>query len=154
MRKLVPRSGPGPNSETASWFDWFANVSGVLLLIFLLVPAWQVPVQFDTWLRLVELFIAVAGFIIPAWRVLTRRRKIFRTEFLSRCEGWLYAPTALLVAGTLHAVTRIAHEIHQPVWQRIGNGELREFIIAWFLMWYLVSYFIRLRSPDIEICSF
>ena len=240
-------SGPDASqkSESPLWFDWLANGFSLVVLAFLVLTAWLIPLHFDTWTpwdasrygsglfenltivvlvvpivfgfgafyqsrgclphpilsywilawslacfyflgeegswgqtyfhwstpsfistvnrqhetnlhnmtswlnqkprALVELFIIVAGFIIPAWRLLGRRRKIFRNDFLSRCEGWIYAPNALLAVGLLYVVTRIATELPQPLLQRMGQGELRELVIAWFLAWYLVSYFVRLK---------
>jgi hypothetical protein len=95
---------------------------------------------------LVELFIAVAGFLIPLWRLLSGQRKLFRNESLRACEGWIYAPVGLLVAGFLPGLTTLAHDLHEPVLPRFGNGEFREFLIAWFLMGYLLSYAVRLSN--------
>lgn len=102
---------------------------------------------------LVELFIAVAGFLIPLWRVIGNRKPIIRRGFLSKCEGWIYAPTAFLTAGILFLVIRIADWIDRPAFENIGDSELREFSIAWFLGWYLISYAVRLKRIPADVSS-
>jgi hypothetical protein len=59
-------------------------------------------------------------------------------------------------------VTKIAYLLPQPserimgiaemrelliAWFLISNGEVVEMAIAWFLMWYLISYLVRFRHP-------
>ncbi len=98
---------------------------------------------------LVELFIFVSGFLAPLWYALGNRKPIIRSGFLALWEGWVNAPIALLSAGLLFTVVRIAKWLHHPAFKSFGDSELREFVIAWFLMWYLISYAVRLaRIPD------
>ena len=47
-------------------------------------------------------------------------------------------------AGLLFAVVRIADWLPYPAFNDFGASELREFVIAWFLTWYLISYPVRL----------
>jgi hypothetical protein len=90
---------------------------------------------------LVELFIFVAGFLVPLWRVLGTRKSIGGFAW----EDWIYAPNALLVAGMMFVTVKIADWLPEPVFGNLGDSELCEFVIAWFLMWYLIFYAVRLR---------
>ena len=96
---------------------------------------------------LVELFIFVAGFLIPLRRALGNERPIIRRGFLADWEGWIYAPVACLSAAFLYVVVRIVDWFPQLLFDLLNNRELeelREFTIAWFLMWYLISFPVRL----------
>ena len=111
---------------------------------------------------LIELFIIAVGFLVPLWRSLGKKGPIIRRGFLSTWENWIYAPTSLLPAGLMVLVTKIAYWMPQPserimgvaemrellsAWFLISNGEVVEMAIAWFLMWYLISYLVRFRHP-------
>lgn len=103
---------------------------------------------------LVELFIFVIGFLVPLWHVLGNQKPIIRRGFLSSWEGWVFAPPALLLAGLLFVVPRVADWLPQRAFINLGDSELREFVTAWFLMWYLISYAVRLkRIPAAEGAS-
>jgi hypothetical protein len=76
-----------------------------------------------------------------------------------------------LPAGFLVLVSKVAYLLPQPseaitgiaemrqllsVWFLISNGEFVEMAIAWFMMWYMLSYLVRFRhsgrlerSPDL-----
>ncbi|MGR8941593.1 MAG: hypothetical protein ACU83P_08390, partial [Gammaproteobacteria bacterium] len=94
---------------------------------------------------LVQLFIFVGGFLVPLLRVLGYRRPFIRYGFLEQWEEWFYAPTAVLPAGILFVLIKIAAWVPLDVFVPFKSGELREFVIAWFLMWYLISYSVRLK---------
>lgn len=120
---------------------------------------------------LVELFIIAVGFLVPLWRALGNKGPIIRRGLLSTWENWIYAPTPLLPAGFLVLVSKVAYLLPQPseaimgvaemrqllnVWFLISNGEFVEMTIAWFMMWYILSYLVRFRysgslerSPDL-----
>jgi hypothetical protein len=117
---------------------------------------------------LIELFIIATGFLVPLWRSLGNKGPIIRRGFLTTWENWIYAPTALLPAGIMVLVSKIAYWMPQPseaimgvaemrelliAWFLISNGEIVEMSIAWFLMWYLISYLVRLRHPGSRECS-
>jgi len=93
---------------------------------------------------LVELFIFIAGFLVPLWRIL-HDQPLVRDHLLSAWKEWIYAPTILLPAGFLFVVIRIADWLPHSLFKNLGESELREFAIAWFLMWYLLSYAARLK---------
>jgi hypothetical protein len=111
---------------------------------------------------LIELFIISTGFLVPLWRALGKKGPIIRRGFLSTWESWIYAPTSLLPAGLMVLVTKSLYWLPQQsladlnsgkmrelVIARflLGNGEVCEMAIAWFLMWYLISYLVRLKNP-------
>ena len=114
--------------EEANWGQWYFN--------------WETPEfingihdqgetnlhNMSSWLdqkprTLVELFIFTIGFMIP----------IYRTTVTA--AGWTSVsdhPCFQLVALSF--------------FKNMGNRELREFAIAWFLVWYLSSYYVRLKT--------
>ena len=110
---------------------------------------------------LIELFIISVGFLVPLWRVLGKKGPIIRRGFLSTWENWIFAPTSLLPAGLMVLVTKLGYWLPQPsladlsgkmrepviAWFLFSSGEICELAIAWFLMWYLFSYLVRLRHP-------
>jgi len=93
----------------------------------------------------VEVFIFTAGFLVPLWRALGNSGPVFRRGIMSTWENWVFAPTSLLLAGLLVIMIKMAHGLPKPAFSNISNTEVREFVIAWFLMWYLVSYPVRLK---------
>lgn len=136
--------------EEASWGQWYFHWNTPDSLIKLNDQGEVNLHNMSSWLdqkprTLVELFIFVAGFLVPLWRVLSNKKPTIRFGFLSDWKGWIYAPTALLPAGLLFLAIRIADWLPQPAFKNLGNSELREFVIAWFLMWYLISYAMRLK---------
>jgi hypothetical protein len=148
--------------EEASWGQWYFQ--------------WEAPEVFaklnppretnihnigSSWLNekpraLIELFVFVAGFLIPLYGALSHRLPIIRRGFLADWEGWIYAPVACLSAALLYMVVRIAKWLPQYAFDNLGHEELREFCIAWFLMWYLISFLVRLARmsrPDLKVAS-
>ncbi len=136
--------------EEASWGQWYFHWNTPDFLIKLNNQGETNLHNMSSWLDqkprvLVELFIFVAGFLIPLRRALGGKKPTIRRGFLSAWKGWTYAPTALLPAGLLFVVIRIADWLPNPAFKNLGSSELREFAIAWFLMWYLISYAVRLK---------
>lgn len=100
---------------------------------------------------LVQLFVVVGGFLVPLWRVIGKRRSTMHHPLALALDAWIFAPTALLSAGALFVATKVAKWFPHHAFDTLGNGELREFIIAWFLMWYLLSYAVRLKRLEFEM---
>lgn len=102
---------------------------------------------------LVQLFVVVGGFLVPLWRIIGNRRPTMQHRVALTLDAWIFAPTALLSAGALFVATKLAKWSPHHAFNNLGNGELREFIIAWFLMWYLLSYAVRLKqaSPALKL---
>ncbi|GAB3376805.1 hypothetical protein [Azotobacter armeniacus] len=95
---------------------------------------------------LVELFLLTGGFLIPLWRLAGKRGPIIsHGAMMATAEPWILPQTALLPAGLLFAVTRIAGWLPHSALDDLGSSELREFAVAWFLMWYLISYAVRMK---------
>jgi hypothetical protein len=59
-------------------------------------------------------------------------------------RGLLGPIAATVLLGPFVAI-RIARWLPHPAFKNLGARELREFVIAWFLMWYVISYAVRLR---------
>jgi hypothetical protein len=56
----------------------------------------------------------------------------------------------LLPACLPFVAIRMARWVPHPALNNLGARELRECVIAWFLMWYLISYAVRLmRLPGV-----
>jgi len=136
--------------EEASWGQWYFNWKTPETLAELNAARETNLHNIDSsWLNekpkaLIEVFIFVAGFLIPLRNALTGGRPLFRKGLLADWEGWIYAPVACLSAALLYMVVRISDWVPQFVFDNLGHEELREFCIAWFLMWYLISYLVRL----------
>jgi hypothetical protein len=135
--------------EEASWGQWYFN--------------WETPEfvrsindQGETnlhnttsWLdqkprTLVELFILAAVFAPPLLRVTDCGKRFKESDFFSFVTTWILAPRGLLSAGLLYVMVKASGFLSGGIFHSIGNGELREFIIAWFLTLYLISYNVRL----------
>ena len=94
----------------------------------------------------VEAFIILCGFALPLYRLRTGKN-IFHKEPLKTWEPWGIAPAALIGAGLLFLVSRLAGWLPLGIFaEHMGNSELREFVTAWFLMWYLLSFPVRLSA--------
>ena len=135
--------------EEASWGQWYFN--------------WETPEfvrsindQGETnlhnttsWLdqkprTLVELFILASVFAAPLLRVTGCAKRLQESDFFSFVMTWILAPGCLLPAGLLYVMVKASGFLSGGIFDSIGNGELREFIIAWFLTLYLISYHVRL----------
>lgn len=136
--------------EEASWGQWYfhwdtpdfiANVNDQRETNLHNISPWfdQIP------RLLVQLFIFVGGFLVPMVRVLGYQQPFIRYGFLEQWEEWFYAPKSVLPAGILFVLIKIAAWVPLAAFAPFNNGELREFVIAWFLMWYLISYAVRLK---------
>jgi hypothetical protein len=95
---------------------------------------------------LVELWVVVAGLILPLWRAIRRRApvgiKAWREWFWPTSIGIL---TAAIFLGT-HILGVAGKITGLQALQLIGANELREFYIAMFLSSYLLSIWYRLRQ--------
>ena len=137
--------------EEASWGQWYFN--------------WETPVFVDSindqgetnlhnmssWLdqkprALVELFIVIAVFAAPLMRRTNYADKLQKDTLSSLLTKWILAPRGLLIAGVLYLCVRVSGFFSGGIFDSIGDSELREFTIAWFLSLYLISY--RVRLPD------
>lgn len=96
---------------------------------------------------LVEIYLILGGFLLPLYHWRTQK-KLFHKNPLKTWEPWVIAPTALIGAGLLFLVSRLSSWLPLGAYaDHMGNGEMREFCTAWFLMWYLISFPLRLRTP-------
>ncbi|HHY85888.1 MAG TPA: hypothetical protein GYA07_10225 [Verrucomicrobia bacterium] len=135
--------------EEASWGQWYFGWSTPEPLAALNDQNETNLHNMSSWLdqkprALVELFIVVAGIILPLWRVIARA-PVFRRGVLSVWEPWIVAPASLSIAAVLFVVSKVARALPGDALDIFGGSELREFLIAWFLAWYLASYWARLR---------
>ena len=95
---------------------------------------------------LVELWVLVAGLILPLWWAIRGRaplgRKAWREWFWPTSIGMLSAAIFLgtHILGTAGKITGL------PALHSLGSNELREFYIAMFLSSYLLSIWYRLRQ--------
>lgn len=136
--------------EEVSWGQWYFRWDTPEFLAKLNDQSETNLHNISSWLDqkprlLVELFVFVGGVLVPLWRMMGDQKPIMRRGFLAASEGWVFAPTALLPAGLLFLVVRIAKWLPQHAFDNLGDSELREFVIAWFLTWYLISYAVRLK---------
>lgn len=94
----------------------------------------------------VEIFMFLFGLVLPL-RHLVTRKTLFEKEPWKTREIWTVAPALCIGPAILFMVTRIAAWMPSNMYvDPIGNGEMREFATAWFLMWYLITYRVRLRE--------
>lgn len=139
--------------EEASWGQWYLGWETPDVLLKYNDQKETNLHNMSSWLDqmprlLVELFVFTAGFLVPLRRIIHNQRPIMRRNSASIFDDWIFAPTALLSVGALFVATKIAKWIPNHALKNLGNGELREFIIAWFLMCYLLSYAVRLRRLE------
>ena len=98
---------------------------------------------FDQKPRLVvELWLLIAGFILPLIRVLRGEEESASPD---SWRNWVKVPTLCLSAALFFVLVRIADWVSIETIYRFGNSEMREFSIAMFLAFYLGSYLVRLR---------
>ncbi len=140
--------------EEASWGQWYFHWETQETLARLNDQGETNLHNMSSWLDqkprvLVEIFVFVAGFLIPLRRALGRRDPIVRQAPFPAWERWLYAPTALLPAAALFVVIRLADWFAPQGFESFGQSELRELAIAWFLSWYLASYAARLAPRPV-----
>lgn len=90
---------------------------------------------------MVELFIFIAGALLPTIRLFEPKDKPQTTFF----QRWVIAPTTLLPAAYFFLLVRIAGWTPASD-DALGDSELCEFSIALFLSLYLISFFTRLRA--------
>ncbi len=131
--------------EEASWGQWYFG--------------WETPELFyaindqeetnlhnvSTWFdqkprTLVELWIFITGLIMPLSNIIRSRLK--NTDIV---ENWIHPVSALVSAGALFFLVRIASWLDHPGLRGLfGNSETRELCIALFLSLFLMSYLVRL----------
>lgn len=136
--------------EEASWGQWYFKWGTPEHIAALNDQAETNLHNMSTWLdqkprALVELFIFIAGLLIPLWRWINKGRRVLVKGFLAQWEGWLYAPQALILPALFFALTRVASWFPQTQ-KSFGNSELREFAVAYFLSFFLISFYVRLRQ--------
>jgi hypothetical protein len=96
---------------------------------------------------LVEVFVVVAGLLIPIVLLLRRETtKPDRAGFIRSHLSWTLAPAMCWAAAGVFLLQRIASKLDHPWLDRMGTSEFRELGVAWFLALYLVSYWLRLRT--------
>lgn len=92
---------------------------------------------------LVEVFIIVAGLIVP---VVARLRSGKPLDD-DAPGAWILADAMCWSAAGAYLVVRVApYVIPGLLGERLDESELRELSIAWFIAVYLFSFFIRLRA--------
>ncbi len=99
---------------------------------------------------MVEIYLILGGLLLPLYRWRTGKT-LFDKDPMKTWEPWVIAPTALIGAGTLFFVSRFSKWLPLGIYgEHIGNGEMREFCTAWFLMWFLISFPVRLRESHLS----
>lgn len=93
---------------------------------------------------LVELFIFIGGCVLPFWHLRYRQAR-FANHPLVRFVHWISPPLALVAAAALFMLVRIFDWSPPHLKTTLGNSELREFTIAWFLTLYLLAFAMRAR---------
>jgi len=96
---------------------------------------------------LVELFVIVAGFLLPL--VLHFKRGSESQEsggFVEKHLPWTLAPAMCWAAAGVFTFERFATVTDNAWLDRLGTSEFRELGVAWFLSLYLISYWLRLRT--------
>jgi hypothetical protein len=136
--------------EEASWGQWYFRWDTPEFLARLNAQGETNLHNMSSWLNqkpraLVELFIVVVGVLVPLWGVVGGQKPLIGRGVPWAWAGWVSAPTTLLPAGLPFVAIRMARWVPHPVGKTLGAYELRECVIAWFLMWYLLSYAVRLR---------
>lgn len=137
--------------EEASWGQWYFNWKTPDFMAGINDQGETNLHNMSSWLdqkprTLVEFFIFIVGFTIPAYRILSRRQPREEDESPVTWKDWIFAPPSLMPAGFLFLFIRVANWLPYPFFENLGNSELREFAIAWFLTWYLSSYYVRLKT--------
>jgi hypothetical protein len=92
---------------------------------------------------LVELFIIVAGLVVPSIARLRSGRPLDDDA----PGAWILAhPICFAPAAAFFLSRMIEFIIPGQLGQRLDESELRELAISWFIAVYLISYFLRLRA--------
>lgn len=96
---------------------------------------------------LVELFVIVAGFLMPLVLHFKRGSKSQESGgFVEKHLPWTLAPAMCWAAAGVFTFERFATVTDNAWLDRLGTSEFRELGVAWFLMLYLISYWLRLRT--------
>lgn len=101
---------------------------------------------------LVELFVVVAGLVLPVLAS-ARGRTLMRTREASELERWIVPPVALVPAALFFLAVRIAKLLPERFERNLGDSELRELAVAWFLALYLISFAVRAQRAAQETAS-
>lgn len=128
--------------EEASWGQWWFGWRTPAALAALNDQGEANLHNVSSWLdqkprALVEAFVLLAGVAAPlarraGWRAAPRR------------DEWVVAPLALLPAALPFVLVRVAGWL--PGEAPLGDSELRELALAWFLSWYLAAFAVRGRG--------
>jgi hypothetical protein len=92
---------------------------------------------------LVELFIVIAGLLIPV----AHRLRTGSGYAPGDWRHWVYAPASCWAAAAALLITWVVNKL-EPLFGFLVfvNAEFRELTVAWFLTLYLLSYALRLGS--------
>jgi len=137
--------------EEASWGQWFFH--------------WRTPMALErvnkqhetnlhnvsTWFNqkpqaFAEMFIAVAGWMLPSWRLLVERRSGAARWNAPQWADWVLAPAPVIPSALFHTITKVC--IWLPGFQRntMGHPELQEFAVALFMVLYVIALVLRLPA--------
>jgi hypothetical protein len=130
--------------EEASWGQWYFGWETPAALAELNDQGEANLHNTSSWLdqkprALVELFVLLAGVVAPLARRAGWRRGAAADA--PRWDEWVTAPDALLPAALPFVLVRVAGWV--PGTGALGDSELRELALAWFLAWYLASFAVR-----------
>lgn len=93
----------------------------------------------------VEMFVIVAGLLLPVWMRLRGHGPAERPA-----AHWIVAPSLCWSAAAWFLATRVSDIIDVGLFSQLGDSELRELSVAWFLTLYLLSFALRLRRHDAD----
>jgi hypothetical protein len=130
--------------EEASWGQWWFGWETPEALAALNDQGETNLHNVSSWLdqkprALVEVFVLLAGVLAP----LARRAAAADPAGAPHRADWVVAPRALLPAALPFVLVRAAGWL--PGDLPLGDSELRELALAWFLAWYLGSFAARAR---------
>jgi hypothetical protein len=96
---------------------------------------------------MVELWIFIAGLVMPLWRRTKRDKTIPRPQ---TWNFWVFPSYVCTLSAGLTVLVRLFRSIlgnsALPHLERLGSSELREYYIALFLCLYLISFWYRVRQ--------
>lgn len=95
----------------------------------------------------VEAFIILAGLLAP---IALRTSARVRARLTGPMWDWVIPPGVCVPAATVITLGFLCRFVPGDAAGRLGNLELQELLIAWFLSLSLVSYLLRLRVPRVQ----
>lgn len=135
--------------EEASWGQWWFGWQTPAALAALNDQGEANLHNVSSWLdqkprALVEAFAVLAGVLAPLARRAGWRAAPRAPGAAPRWDEWVVAPAALLPAALPFMLVRVAGWL--PGEAPLGDSELRELALAWFLAWYLAAFAVRGRG--------